>query len=72
MEGWGRIKSIAEYIDGKPRKVSELIKQGLPFAKIPGGSILIKFSDVDEFLKKHEVKENKVDKIVDDVMGDLK
>jgi excisionase family DNA binding protein len=72
MDGYGRKKAIGEYLNAKPRKVSELIQQGLPYYKIPGGSILIKYSDVDEFLNKFKHTEHEVDATVKEIMKGLK
>jgi excisionase family DNA binding protein len=67
--GWGRIKAIAEYTDSGPRTVRKYLKRGLPHVRIPGsGTILIKFSDVDEWLKQFACTEDEIDKIVGSVL----
>ena len=52
--GWGTIKDIVAYTGYKERKIRELFKEGLPYSQIgDNAKILVRFSDVDEFLLKH-------------------
>jgi len=71
MQAWGGIKDSAEYSGRGVRVIRTWLKKGLRHSRIQGGAILIKFSDIDEFLKKFEVNENKVDRIVDEALKDF-
>jgi excisionase family DNA binding protein len=65
--GWGKIKETAEYSGVSPRTVRSWLRKGLPYSRIPGGCVLIKFSDLDEWLKKF----NQTGDIVDQVAGEV-
>lgn len=66
MPGWAKINSAAKYSGVSPRTFREWLKMGLEHSRLPSGTILIRFSDIDEFLKKFRIHENKVDQIVND------
>ena len=68
QQGWEKIVTIAKYVDKKPRTISGWLKMGLPYSKVPGGSVLIKFSDVDEFLNKYKHNTNEIEAMVKDLM----
>lgn len=71
MDGWGRIKEGARYGGVKDRTLRSWLKLGLKHSRLSKGAILIKFSDIDEFLKSFQVNENQVDMIVDETMKEL-
>jgi hypothetical protein len=71
MDGWGKPKTISAYINSCERSVRTLMKDGLPYSKLPSGTVLIKFSDVDKFLEKYKVQQDQVDTIVTDVLKEL-
>jgi hypothetical protein len=48
------------------------LKQGLRHARLPSGTILVKYTDIDEYLSRFVVKENEVDAIVDEVLKSLR
>lgn len=66
MEGWQRIKAAAKYCGVSERTFHDWFKRGLPFSRI-GGCVLIRCSDLDEFLKGYQVNENVTDKLVESV-----
>jgi hypothetical protein len=72
MDGWAKIRLIAEYANSSERTVRSWLKSGLRHSRLPSGTILIRYSWVDEFLENHESKENKVDEIVDEAMRGMK
>ena len=69
MDGWLKIKTAARHAGhSDPRTVKGWIKKGLRHSKLPNGTILIKISWIDEWLEGHEVVENEVEKITDEIM----
>ena len=64
MGGWGKIKSASEYAGVSPRTLRKWLKRGLKHARLPSGTILIKYDAVDEFLDAFEACDNEVDRIV--------
>ncbi|KPA15585.1 hypothetical protein MHK_004208 [Candidatus Magnetomorum sp. HK-1] len=73
--GWGGIKDLEAYTGLKERRIRETFKEGLPFSRIEKkGKILVRFTDVDEFLLKHRVQhdenifKHEVNNIVNKIM----
>ena len=66
--GWGKVKTIAQRADVSPRTVRTWLKEGLPHSKIRG-TILIKFDQLDAFLERFVVEDDRVDSIVNEVLG---
>jgi excisionase family DNA binding protein len=71
MRGWAKPKQIAKYMGLSERTIRSLLKEGLPHIRMPRGGILIKYSDVDEFLSQFYVKQNTTDQLVDEVLADF-
>ena len=73
MQAWGKIKEAAVYSGLKSRKFRDLLKAGLPHSRLPGGCILVKFSDIDAFLKKfsNSDQEAMVDRLVVGCLGGI-
>jgi excisionase family DNA binding protein len=71
MRGWAKPKQIAKYMDLSERTVRSLLKKGLPHIRMPTGTTLVKYSEVDEYLKQFEVTQDNTDKIVDEVLADF-
>jgi len=69
MNGWTKIKHAAEYAGIKERTMRTWLKQGLRFSRLPTGTVLIRYSAIDEFLESYEVQDNEIDKIVDEVLS---
>ena len=75
MEGWAKTKKIAEYAGVSERTVRSWLKLGLRHSRVTSGTLLIKYSWVDEFLSKYEVINDggkRIDQIVNEVLRDLK
>ena len=66
MEGWGKTGDAAKYAGVSPRTLGKWLKNGLRCARLPTGTILVKFEWIDEFIGQFEGSENIVDSIVDD------
>ena len=71
MDGWGKIKPAATYAGISERTLRDFLKQGLKHSRLPTGRILIRFSDIDEYLEKFCVDENRVDRIVEEMIGEI-
>ncbi len=67
-QGWLKIKSAAKYADMGERTVRTWLKAGLPYAKLPSGTVLIKRQWMDDFLATFRTTKNEVEKIVDGVI----
>jgi len=70
MQGWFGVKPAAAYVDRSPRTVRKWLGMGLKHSRV-GGSILIKVSDLDEFLEKFSETSNQVDEMVDRVVREV-
>lgn len=70
MDGWGKVSTNAKRINLSTRTFRDLLKDPrLRRVVLPSGTILLKFSWVDEYLELFELKpDNTVNQIVDDVM----
>jgi excisionase family DNA binding protein len=71
MQGWGKIKPAAKYAGISERTFRDWLKVGLPHSRLPSGTILIKYSDIDEFLKRFEVMKNQADEMVEQILSEL-
>jgi len=71
MDGWGRIKEGAKHSGVKERTFRGWLKAGLKYSRLPSGTILIRYSWIDEFLEKYQVNENQVDRIVDQAVKEI-
>jgi excisionase family DNA binding protein len=56
MRGWAKPKQIAKYMDLSERTVRSLLKKGLPHIRMPTGTTLVKYSEVDEYRVMHTSK----------------
>lgn len=67
-DGWTKIKRAAQYAGIGDRTMREWLKAGLRHSRLPTGTILVRFSDIDEFLESFAVNEDRVDRAVDEIM----
>ena len=72
MQGWAKVKVGAKYAGMSERTFREWLKKGLPHSILPSGTILIKYSAIDDFLESYTVQDNEIDTLVEDVMRDFK
>lgn len=70
-EGWGKIKAAAQYAGLSERTMRDLLKNGLKCSRLPSGTILIKFTSIDEYLEQFTDHQNKIDEIVDSTLKEL-
>ncbi len=71
MDGYGKVRKIAEYMGLSERTVRDLLKRGLRHSRMETGTILIRYQHVDSFLKQYEVTGNEVDQAVDSVLKEF-
>ena len=71
--GWLKIQSAAQYVDVSPRTLRSLLKGGeLKHSHLRSGTILIRVSDLDDFLEKFAVKDrNAINEVADDILRDF-
>jgi predicted site-specific integrase-resolvase len=71
MGGWGKVKESAQHAGVSERTFRPWLKRGLKHSRLPSGTILIRFSDIDKFLESFAVDDNKVDQIIDEVVKEF-
>lgn len=74
MQGWAKVKSAASYAGISERTFREWLNNGLNFVRLPTGTILIKYTAIDEYLFRFEAtqQQNAVDEIVEETMREFK
>ena len=72
MEGWANIKNAAKYADVSERTLRTWLKEGLRHAKLPTGTIRIRYDAVDAFLEQFADSQHQVDAVVDQLFSELK
>ena len=68
VRGWLRVKEASVYSGYSERSIRYFLKEGLRHVRPSSRKILIKREWMDEFLEKFEVREDRVHKVVDEVM----
>lgn len=71
MEGWCKIKSAAVYAGVSVRTFRSWLKQGLKHSRLKSSTIIVKYSDIDDFLKGFSISDNLVDNIADVICKEL-
>ena len=71
MDGWGKIPKAAEYAGVSARTMRKYLKKGLRHSRLPTGTVLVKFNDIDEFLSKYQSNGDEVGQITDEVLRDF-
>ena len=69
--GWAKIKQASAYAGVSPRTMRDWLKRGLKHSRLPTGTILIRFDDVDGYLEGFSVDNNQVDSIVDETLKEI-
>lgn len=69
--GYAKIKLASRYAGVSERTFRKWMKEGLKYIRLPSGTILIRYSAIDEWLCSHEVQGDEVDKIVNEIEKDL-
>lgn len=71
MDGWTKVKGGTAYAGISERSFRKLLTQGLKHSRLKTGTILIRFSDIDDFLNQFQVVEDEVEKITDEVLAEF-
>jgi len=69
--GYLKVKSAAAYVSVSVRTFRTWLKEGLPYSRLPSGTILVAYADIDAWLESFRVDGSRVDEIVDQVLTDL-
>lgn len=68
---WGTPTEGAAYVGRDIRTFRGWLKDGLRHSRLPSGHILIRFSDIDEYLKRFEVCQSEIDAAVNELLRRL-
>ena len=71
MASWMSVKTTAQYLDTSDKTVRRLLKHGLPYCRLPSGTIRVHQEKADEFFQKFEVREKVTESKVDEILEDL-
>ena len=72
LRRWLKIRPAASYMGLSERTLRNLLKNSnLKHSRLPSGTILIGTTAIDEFLAQYEVGPNRVDALVDQVVGEI-
>jgi hypothetical protein len=72
MKGWAKVKVTARYAGVSERTFRAWLQRGLKHARLPSGHILISFSAIDEFFERFCQAQNKADRIVEEIMSEVR
>jgi hypothetical protein len=65
------VKAGSQHAGVSERTFRPWLKQGLKHSRLPSGTILIRFSDIDNFLERFSTDENQVDDIVAEIEKEM-
>ena len=68
---WKKIKAASQYAGISERLFRDFLKKGLRHSRLPSGTILVKEAWLDEYFESFEVKENQIEKIVNEVVKEI-
>ena len=71
-QSWGGMKDSCRYCGRSERTFRGWLTEGLVHSRLPSGRILVKFSDIDKFLKLFEITKNDVDAGVDAMLRSMR
>jgi excisionase family DNA binding protein len=71
MDGWAKIKETSRYAGVSPRTLRKWLERGLKHARLPSGTILIRYTAVDEFLAAYEEQDNEIDRMVEEISKEV-
>jgi len=72
--GWVKSSAGARYAGTSERTFRKWLKSGLRYARLPSGTILIKYKWIDDFLESFEVEDvdkQQINKVVYEVMDGM-
>jgi excisionase family DNA binding protein len=72
MNGWAKVKEAARYAGVSERTLRDWLQEDLRHARLPSGRILIRLADIDGYLDRFCGSENRADKIVDELLREVR
>ena len=64
IQQWGKINACCKYSGVSERTFRGWLKEGLIHSRLPSNRILVKFRDIDEYLKRFEITESEINEQV--------
>ena len=71
-DGWGKIKKSAVYAGVSERTMRDWLKDGLKHSRLQSGTVLIRYADIDSYLERFAVNNDRVDHIVNEVIREVR
>lgn len=72
VQAWGNMPQAAAYCGVSRGTIRRMMRRGLKHSRMPSNRVLIRFSDIDEYLEQFRVDPNaRVDAIVAELMEGL-
>lgn len=69
--GWGKVKEAARYCGLSERTFRNFLRMGLMHIRLPSGTILVRYADIDKFLEQFRVTEDQIDKITNEAIKEM-
>jgi hypothetical protein len=69
--GYCKVKKGAAYVGVCERTFRDWLKEGLPYHKLPTGTILVGYSDIDAYLAQFRKDGSKTSQIADQLLKDF-
>ena len=73
IRGYAKVKSGARYSGVSERTFRDWLKQGLPHFRLPTGTILIAYRDIDQWLERYRVEDgqDRVNDLVEEITREM-
>lgn len=72
FKGWGSLKAAAFYAGvNDPRTISNWIKDGLRCSRVSKKTILVRFTDIDEYLMQFMYDDASTDETINEILKDV-
>lgn len=71
MQGWAKVKKAAKYSGVSERTFRDWLKAGLPHTRLPTGTILVRFDDIDNYLSKFQTSSDVIETAVNELLKEL-
>jgi len=71
LRGYAKVKQASKYAGVSERTFRDWLKSGLPHFRLSSGTILVAYRDIDKWLHRFRVDENKMDSMVDEILKEI-
>ena len=68
---WVRINKLCKHIDSSQRTVRNYMDLGLPYSRLPNGSLLFELEAIDEWLRDHSADQQNDTAVADELLQGL-